>query len=314
MSDQPGTRRPDEALQPPGETPARRSADDSSIGRSPLRTRQDPLTREGNVVRPPSREPSWNRDPTRRDRGTGRYAAPTNELPPAVLPDGAPSWMGQRDRGHDAGSARESVMPRPLSGAERRAEDYGTGWRDQGEPSANPDRSTGSWPAQSVRPPRTGGREPRTPVEDDANDPAAGRTDVEAGENAVEPAARRNDRSRPWRAPRGSGIALLEDGNAIRLASMVFVSAAAMWVLTRVLIGSVGDPLTLRLGVDGTPGTTGSSGTVWRVPFVATMLALMTIGTGLLVARRDLFAARFVLGSGVLVQALIWVAAITLLR
>ena len=95
---------------------------------------------------------------------------------------------------------------------------------------------------------------------------------------------------------------------------MVALSAAAMWGVTRFLIGSVDDPLTRRLGADGSPSVIGSASAVWQVPFVATMLALITIGTGLLVARRDRFAARFVLGSGILVQGLIWVAAITLLR
>lgn len=87
-----------------------------------------------------------------------------------------------------------------------------------------------------------------------------------------------------------------------------------MWALTRFLIGSVDEPLTRRLDADGTPSVIGGATAIWQVPFVATMLALMSLGTGLLVAGRDRFAARFVLGSGILVQALIWVAAITLLR
>ena len=95
---------------------------------------------------------------------------------------------------------------------------------------------------------------------------------------------------------------------------VVAVSAGVMWGLTRYLIGRVDPLLTLRLRADGSPGTTGDSGAIWQAPFVATMLGLMSIGTALLLARRDQFAARFIVGMGVLVQALIWVAAITLLR
>ena len=95
---------------------------------------------------------------------------------------------------------------------------------------------------------------------------------------------------------------------------LIVLSAAAMWGMTRYLIDSVPDPLTLRLRADGSPGQTASSGAIWQVPFVATMLGLMSIGAALLVARRDHFAARFVVGMGALVQGLIWVAAITLLR
>ncbi len=95
---------------------------------------------------------------------------------------------------------------------------------------------------------------------------------------------------------------------------LVALSAMVMWGLTRYLIDSAPDPLSLRLRADGSPGPTTGSGAIWQVPFVATMLGLMSIGTALLVARRDRFASRFVVGMGVLVQALVWVAAITLLR
>ena len=125
---------------------------------------------------------------------------------------------------------------------------------------------------------------------------------------------RSGDRLRPARAARRSGIALLEDGTTARLTLLIILSAVVMWGLTRIMVDAVDDPLTLRLGADGAPSVIAGAGAIWRVPFVATMLALMSIGTGLLVAGRDRFAARFILGCGLLVQALIWVAAITLLR
>lgn len=87
-----------------------------------------------------------------------------------------------------------------------------------------------------------------------------------------------------------------------------------MWGLTRFFADDVDGPIVLRLGADGGPSLIEGAGAVWQVPFVATMLGLMSIGTALLVAGRDRFAARFVLGTGILVQALIWVAAITLFR
>jgi hypothetical protein len=43
------------------------------------------------------------------------------------------------------------------------------------------------------------------------------------------------------------------------------------------------------------------------------MLVLMSLGTALLIARHSLTGSRFILGMGIWVQGLVWVAAITLL-
>ena len=290
----------------------------SDADRSPLRTRRDPVTGPGGRVRPPSTEPSWAAEPARRRRGTGRYAAPTTDLPPAVIPDGAPGWMGQTRDQRDSGRRREPINPQPLGGAVRRAEDYATGWPARsGESPGGRNASTGTWPSQPTRPARDQDGKPSEDVRDatalrdsDEDDALA---DAEFDSNQTRPHGAGRS-SATGRLPRRTGIALFEDPMASGFSLLVAVSAAVMWGLTRYLIDSVPDPLTLRLRADGSPGTIAGAGAIWQVPFVATMLGLMSIGAALLVARRDQFAARFVVGMGVLVQGLIWVAAITLLR
>lgn len=277
----------------------------------PLRTRRDPIASESSLIRPPSRAPSWTGD-RRRERGTGRYAAAPSDLPPAVLPTGAPAWMGRPDGEADP-LERDAIHPRPVSGSPRRAEDYGGGWTDtRRQPVRQPDRPpTGSWPAQPTR--------NRTPIARPSAPGGAFGGPTGAREQD-EPAIRAGDDSpargaRRQRAASGStGPALLDDSLGVRLSLLVVVSVIALWVAMRFLIEAAEPTVALRLGSDGAVGRVGGPQALWQVPFVGTLLAVMSLGTALLIAGRDALLARLVVGGGILVQGLIWLAAVTLSR
>ena len=119
----------------------------------------------------------------------------------------------------------------------------------------------------------------------------------------------RGARPRVRRAPSGA----LEDPVSQQLAAVVILSLAVLWVVVWVRSGTISAPLTLGLDADGIVDDIGNAATIWRLPVVATLLGIMSMVTALLIASRELFAGRFVLGMGVWVQALAWVAAITLL-
>ncbi|CAA9569986.1 MAG: hypothetical protein AVDCRST_MAG33-2425 [uncultured Thermomicrobiales bacterium] len=316
MSDEPRNRQSDDRRFPAGESVGTSGDDRPGTTGSPLRTRRDPIARDGAQLRPASPQPPWQEEPAQRRRGTGRYASPTGDLPPAAMPDGVPAWMGQNRAKRDGSARREPVVPRPLGGAVRHADDYVGGRPGHAGASSMRPGATGSWPVPPKRSegPSVGQRVIDPPGRDTLLAPPQDAVTGAAGEGTVAGPAPRRRASGERRFNRRSSIGALDDPITTRLLLLVAVSAAAMWAVTRLLAGNVEEALVLRLGVDGAPSQIAGAGAIWRVPFVATMLALMSIGTALLVAARDRFAARFLLGAGVLVQALIWVAAITLLR
>jgi hypothetical protein len=69
----------------------------------------------------------------------------------------------------------------------------------------------------------------------------------------------------------------------------------------------------LRVGTDGETAVWGTPLTMLRLPFLSSVLAVLSVGTALLVAPYDAFASRFTLGMGFVAQVLAWVAAFALL-
>ena len=332
MSDEPPNRQPDDDRFPFVSSDGRPDDDQAGMAGPPLRTRRDPTARESTRLRPASAQPAWQEDPTRRRRGTGRYAAPVADLAPAVIPEGAPGWMGMSRSQHDGSGSRQPVVPRPLSGAMRHASDYDPRGPVRQEVAPARASSTGTWPSVDGAPPVRRGSTgswpaPRPPgdtsasqrfalpTDDTGAPPADGEGRLDATNTAVRSGSRATRRtSRDRRSARRPAVAALAEPVTARLVLLVALSAVALWVATWLLISDVAEPLVLRLGADGGPSEVIGAGALWRVPFVATMLGLMSIGVAMLLAGRDRFAARFVVGAGILVQALIWVAAITLLR
>ncbi len=268
----------------------------------PLRTRRDPVSGSSDHIRPPSSQPSWSDPASSRRRGTGRYAAPVDSLPHAELPDGAPDWMGRR-RSDDLPGDRIPGTPRPLGGAERRQEDFGATAHDP-RPQPRPRPRPVSWPERAPEP-----RERAIPADEPDDDVIAAPSWSDRRRQASAGSPRSGARTRGRRAPGGA----IEDPVCQQLTAVILVSLVALWILTWVRAGSIDAPLLLALDADGLAARFGSAATVWRLPTVATLLGLMSLGVALLTASRELFAGRFVLGMGVWIQVLGWVAAITLL-
>lgn len=86
-----------------------------------------------------------------------------------------------------------------------------------------------------------------------------------------------------------------------------------LWVLVTLREDSLSEAVALRIGADGEPSVWGTSQAMLRLPFVASVLAVLSVGTAILVSRYDAFASRFTLGTGFIAQVLAWVAAFALL-
>lgn len=220
--------------------------------------------------------------------------------------------MGRPDGTADP-PERDAIHPRPISGSPRRAEDYGSGWTDaRRRPVRQPDRPpTGSWPAQPTRS-RTPIARPPAPG-DQFDEPTGAREQDEPALGEGDDSPARGARRR--RAASGStGLALLDDSLGVRLSLLVVLSTITLWVVMRFVIAAADPTVALRLGSDGAIGRVGGPQALWQVPFVGTLLAVMSLGTALLIAGRDALLARLVVGGGILVQGLIWLAAVTLSR
>lgn len=107
-------------------------------------------------------------------------------------------------------------------------------------------------------------------------------------------------------------MAMLGDPVSQRFLAMLAVVLIALWVASIVRISGAGPYHVLRLDADGYPSLIGDRASLWRLPYVATMLALGSVLVALLVGGRDAFIGRFLLGATLVVQGLIWVAAVTL--
>ncbi|MER3437152.1 MAG: hypothetical protein C4346_05915 [Chloroflexota bacterium] len=71
--------------------------------------------------------------------------------------------------------------------------------------------------------------------------------------------------------------------------------------------------IAIHINAAGNPDRWGTPATVWRVPLMAAMLTVMNLIAGTFLARWDRFAARFLLGSSILIHVLAWMALIGLL-
>jgi hypothetical protein len=76
--------------------------------------------------------------------------------------------------------------------------------------------------------------------------------------------------------------------------------------------GQVADWFPIHLNAAGTPDEWGSPATLWRLPLMTVMVTLMAVVLAWFLAKRDAFAAQFVLASALLIQALCWIAVIHL--
>ena len=289
-----------------------RGADGPSLGAG-----RDSLRDAGEAVRSASARPPWSDSAERRGRGSGRYQSSVRDLPEAVIPDGAPSWMGRR-ASETNGFGDGSAFARPTSDPVRsRNADETARRRGAGNPSVS--QSTSTWPQPRPRPvtpessptheplpserPTMTARmaESRRQINDASDEPRLAATGPE-----------RRGGGRHRLSQSAAGVSIIGDPASQRFLAVLFVALIALWVVSIVRITSAGPIHVLRLDADGYPSLIGDRASLWRLPFVATMLGLGSVLVALVVSHRDAFSGRFLLGAALLVQGLVWVAAITL--
>jgi len=104
------------------------------------------------------------------------------------------------------------------------------------------------------------------------------------------------------------GGELLADRGAIPLLAALGIGLVGLWALTGLRVGAQPGAIELRLDANGAPDLWGTPSTLWRLPVIATLLALMNVAVAAVIAPGDRFGARFAIGAGLLVQVLLWVA------
>jgi hypothetical protein len=91
------------------------------------------------------------------------------------------------------------------------------------------------------------------------------------------------------------------------LISLVFMAATVAGRKS-----SLPDWMPIHLNAEGNPDLWGSPSTLWRIPLMVVMLSIMSGVVAWFVGKSDPFAARFTVGSLILIHALSWIALIGL--
>jgi hypothetical protein len=88
---------------------------------------------------------------------------------------------------------------------------------------------------------------------------------------------------------------------------------AAMIVFIFVRFQDVPPSITLHWTVEGLPGRVGTAQEIWILPIICGLVLIANFGLAWSIALFDRFAARFLLGSTILVHAVAWVALMMLI-
>jgi len=300
-----------------------------------LRTRPDPLGSGARPLRPPSSRPAWEDEEARQQRGSARYRINPEDLPPAYLPDDAPSWMGEPAAPHSKHAPEEPVIPHPAS--PHRHPRFAENWPEQRPPvsfgtsGTGRERSVGE--PSSARPPaRSGPAEGpyrSTEAESQVRWRSSGQVregrsastresftatrppSAKGGTTARERSQMRSHQT-PRQAPR-SRVTILHDPTTRAFFGAITLSVSGLWIFVTTKDDALSGAVPLRVGTDGETAVWGTPLTMLRLPFLSSVLAVLSVGTALLVAPYDAFASRFTLGMGFVAQVLAWVAAFALL-
>ncbi|HEY8447703.1 MAG TPA: DUF1648 domain-containing protein [Thermomicrobiales bacterium] len=275
----------EEDIVPSGWPHRQRGASERSVDDLPPWSAEAWREDEEDVALPPARRSRTSRSATTRGREEERSSAPWPDLRGSL-------------RGRGRAASEETRRSRDLA------------------PSSRTRRSA----AGSLEP-RSIGRE--TAWEDDhelglPDDDGALYPPVPRRRSAREAAARRRTaRARPRTAPRIpvnlSALAVSQDGFLLATLGGSALSLLLMAAVISLRIDALPDWIVTHLNAAGTPDRWGTSSIVWRLPLMAAMLTIMNGIAATLVTRWDAFAARFLLGSSILIHALAWMALLGLL-
>ncbi|HEU0164991.1 MAG TPA: hypothetical protein VFQ54_08095 [Thermomicrobiales bacterium] len=113
--------------------------------------------------------------------------------------------------------------------------------------------------------------------------------------------------------PRVAQAAIFDDVVSLSLIGIGAVSLAVMSILVANRADSLASPFATHISASGVAEHLKTRGAIWSLPILGVFLMLMNIVIALFVARMDRFASRFVLGAGLVVQIVAWVAVIRIL-
>ena len=119
--------------------------------------------------------------------------------------------------------------------------------------------------------------------------------------------------SRPSLPPAIRNAALVNDASALGFIGTGIASLVAMAILVANRVDELAPGFATHVSASGVLEDVKSETALWNLPLMATMLTLMTLVMAWFIAPIDRFASRFVLGAGLLVQFVTWVALIRIL-
>ena len=104
---------------------------------------------------------------------------------------------------------------------------------------------------------------------------------------------------------------LANDTTSLALIGISLLSLALMAFALSSRLDAVSELVATHISASGVPEDVRSRDALWRIPLMATMLMLMNIVAAWSFSTIDRFAARFMLGAGLLVQFVAWVALVS---
>lgn len=239
-----------------------------------------PTNRAARTSKPAAGDQNPNAVPSRRNRGGDDYPSLGDALNrrearrrPAYSSEQASDDAGATDDAYDRLRVRSARQRRAVQIDDVDADDWGAA----GDPYADRRRYPGEAPQPNRRGRPTSARQFKAPNMGAALEFA-------------------NQFERPIIAIAGVGI--------VGIVLMVATVAARQ--------GQVADWFPIHLNAAGSPDEWGSPATLWRLPLMTVMVTLMAAVLAWFLAKRDAFAAQFILASALLIQALCWIAVIRL--
>lgn len=209
------------------------------------------------------------------------------------------------------------------------ARDYDDAWDEEPwdepepEPAPPPRRRTAQSPARRAsrqqRPVRRYEPEPLDVDEDDElynDDPYLGYEDDQIDRRPPRPARVTRQRA-TIKKPNLPQVALprsmtdsplLSDTPALVMIGIAVVSVALMSFVVSDRVSVLGDTIPTHVSASGDPENLQTREAIWNIPLLAGMVMLMNVAATWFISRIDRFATRFLLGAGLLVHFIAWVA------
>jgi hypothetical protein len=110
-----------------------------------------------------------------------------------------------------------------------------------------------------------------------------------------------------------ASITAVQDKTIMAELGLAAFSLALMIATVLSRKGSLPAWFVTHIDASGRPDQWGTPSAIWRVPFMAAMLTLSSVLTAAFIAKRDAFAARFLVSATLLVHVLAWIALVRLL-